>query len=105
MIFLLTILLSRVKQTTLIIHPPTVKQLDAAEYWSPVPLIFVHVFQYKGRHQNKKHTSIRALPELPKPPPLPTPQFGQLYRLYPADKNDVLRVWRKKILKKTYKYC
>ena len=51
----------------------------------------------KGRHQNKKHTSIRALPELPKPSP-PTPQFGQLYRLYPADKNDVLRVWRKKIL-------
>ena len=35
-----TIPLSRVKQTTLIIHPPTVKQLDAAEYWSPVCLIF-----------------------------------------------------------------
>ena len=32
--------LPRVKQTTLIIHPPTVKQLDAAEYWSPVWLIF-----------------------------------------------------------------
>ena len=28
----------------------------------------------------------------------PTPQFGQLYRLFPADKNDVLRVWQKKIL-------
>ena len=28
----------------------------------------------------------------------PPPQFGQLYRLFPADKNDVLRVWRKKIL-------
>ena len=28
----------------------------------------------------------------------PTPQFGQLYRLFPADKNDVLCVWRKKIL-------
>ena len=46
------------------------------------------------RHQNKKNFSIRALPELPKP----HPQFGQLYRLFPADKNDVLRVWRKKIL-------
>ena len=43
----------------------------------------------------KKNFSIRALPELPKPP-LPTPQFRQLYRLFPADKNDVLRVWRKK---------
>ena len=31
-------------------------------------------------------------------PPHPTPQFGQLYRLFPADKNDVLCVWRKKIL-------
>ncbi len=42
----------------------------------------------------KKNFSIRALPELPKP----TPQFGQLYRLFPADKNDVLHVKRKKIL-------
>ena len=34
----------------------------------------------KGRHQNNKNFSIRALPELPNPP---TPQFGQLYRLFP----------------------
>ena len=26
-------------------------------------------FESKGRHQKQKHTSIRALPELPKPPP------------------------------------
>ena len=38
----------------------------------------------KGRHPNYKNFSIWALPELPKPP---TPQFGQLYRLFPADKN------------------
>merc|ERR1712074_394339 len=37
-------------------------------------------------------------PNYPNPPPSPIPQFGQLYRLFPADKNDVLRVWQKKIL-------
>ena len=28
-------------------------------------------------------------------PNYPNPKFGQLYRLFPADKNDVLCVWRK----------
>ena len=45
--FVWTLYRPKIKQTTLIIHPPTVKQLNAAEYWSPVCLIFVHVFQYK----------------------------------------------------------
>ena len=45
--FLLSVQLPRVKQTTLIIHPPTVKQLDAAESWSPVCLIFPMYFSIK----------------------------------------------------------
>ena len=35
----------KVKQTTLIIHPPTVKQLNAEEYWSSVYLIFLVYFR------------------------------------------------------------
>ena len=42
-----------------------------------------------------KNFSIRALPELPKPPP---PNSGNFTDFFPANKNDVLRVWRKKIL-------
>ena len=53
------------------------------------------IFPIREDIQTKKNFSIRALPELPK---TPTPQFGQLYRLFPADKNDVLRVCWKKIL-------
>ena len=49
-----------------------------------------------GKTSKQKNFSIRALPELPKPPPPQKKKFGQLYRLFPADKNDVLRVWRKK---------
>ena len=37
----------------------------------------------KGGLQSKKNVSIRALPELAKKKPPPTPQFGQLYRLFP----------------------
>ena len=40
----------RVKQTILIIHPPTEKQLDAAEYWSPMCLISLGIFQSKDEH-------------------------------------------------------
>ena len=43
--FCIIFLLPWEKQTTLIIHPPTVEQLDAAEYWSPVCFIFPHLFQ------------------------------------------------------------
>ena len=41
----------------------------------------------------KKNFSIRALPELPKPPP--PPNSGNFTDFFPADKNDILRVWRK----------
>ena len=39
----------KIKQTTLIIHPPTVKQLDAVEYWSPVWFIFLVYFNLKRK--------------------------------------------------------
>ena len=41
--------------------------------------------------KRKKTFQFGHCPNYPNPP-----QFGQLYRLFPADKNDVLRVWWKK---------
>ena len=52
------------KQTTLIIHPPTLKQLDAAESWSPVGLISRMYFIIEINEMNNEHERLFAMREI-----------------------------------------
>ena len=51
---------------------------------------------YLGKTSKQKTLFNSGIARINQKKKKPHPQFGQLYRLYPADKNDVLRVWRKK---------
>ena len=48
----------------------------------------------KGRHQSQKHTSIRALPELPKPP-TPPPNSGNFTDFFRPTKTTFCAYGRK----------
>ena len=54
-------------------------------YFISISEVIHNPYPSKGKAaKQKKNVSIRALPELANPPP--TPQFGQLYRLFPPSR-------------------
>ena len=71
-------------------------ETDFCEFWPQLDEVEVAVTEFpidnKGRHQKKRNVFFRALPESPKPPNLPWPQFGQLGPFFGRQKRRFARM-------------